>query len=503
MSVKKIIVGGVEHQIDYNALENLPVVPPCPKKIEIVNFTVDTSKDDGRPVASGAYSGGKIDNIEIFRYACPEQIDIDSTVDAAGNQVLEPETHAGFIKDGRQMYARDGDFGYPEIDGTGQFNFRPVFNKNFATGYVLMPVVTDFSGKPHNSDKKSADYNPCYKNFKTPWLTGIDGTYRFTKVCKDIKVDVQAVAEASFDSNVVNYEIVAPADYEGGLPTVRIFRCTDQVEKYFKYYLDANRATKYPILSDALISGEQLSFGELIVDGEIKSASVSSISYSDDTGYPAKDAARVTFLVDNTAVTEGYSVVISASPKANYGNLNPGDIGPTKTISKINGDITVTITIAPPVTISYDDQTNKVTYVNKKGNTKLAYGIRLDPEDPEEEKNAPTSGAQGASFNFKLTFDGNGDNPRLGYYEDKDPVTKEILGVYTDETKTTQVTAADILPYLASITIGETVYSTAEQLATVFEGISIEAKKATFAVKGSLVTENIVIALAPLPVQGE
>lgn len=96
----------------------------APRKISIINYVEDSSKTDHRPVKDHAYCPVEIndetvyvaDSIEVFRYACPERIDIDDA----------PETHGDYIKDGRPIYARDGNFGYPEVDKTGQFNFRPV-----------------------------------------------------------------------------------------------------------------------------------------------------------------------------------------------------------------------------------------------------------------------------------------------------------------------------------------------------------------------------------------
>lgn len=211
----------------------------APKKINIINYVVDTSKTDGRPLGDHAYCPVTIndetvyvaDSIDIYRYACPERIDIDDA----------PETHKDYVKDGRPIYARDGDFGYPEIDKTGQFNFKPNWN---TPGYVLQPRVTPADG---------------YNNFKTQWNTGIPGLYRFTKVNSDLTIELNAVLESEIPAHTITYNVVAPLDYPvASLPTIRIFRGADHLEKYVKYGPGAVNPPAHPELDEGLISGNVL-----------------------------------------------------------------------------------------------------------------------------------------------------------------------------------------------------------------------------------------------------
>lgn len=489
MSIKSIKVDGVSHKIDYDALENKPIIPAGPKEIRIINFAVDTDKDDGRPKKDHAYAGGKIDSIEIFRYACPERIDIDSTVDTEGDKLDEPETHLSYWKDGRAIYARDGDFGYPEIDGTGQFNFRPNFN---VSGYILKPVVTDFSGKPHNDTKKigddpNPDYNPCYNNFKTPWLTGIDGLYRFTKVCKDIRIEMQAVLESSLPRNTVTYRIIAPSDYaEANIPSVRVFRCSDQAEKYFKYYLHPNT---YETLNQDLMSGELLTFTKLETEeGEDQVWEATGISYDDATGYPSNASAKVTFLVDKSNVVEGYTV--SESKSGSVKNLNAGDFGETKVLTGITGDATVTIRIAPPVSVAYLDQ--GYTEYDQADPTKVVYGY---------EEGNPESVAQGSDFVFTVVH---------GYeYEETKPLLDDLGNpVLNDKGKAQSYVVKDDLSEFTvsdAVALLDEILVSGEPIANIEEAIAITKlsftkKKAKITVKGAYVTGPITIKLAQKPV---
>lgn len=366
MSVKRIKVDGVAHQIDYNALENLP---DRPKKVNIINYVVDTEKTDGRPVKTAAYAGGKIDSVEVFRYACPERIDID---DAA-------ETHSSYIKDGRQMYARDGDFGYPEIDGTGQFNFRPVWN---VPGYVVIPNVTDFDGKPHDdrdtikgfdpltetpTEITNPNYNPCYNNFKTQWNTGIPGLYRFTKVKKDINVELTAVEEASMPAHTITYKVKAPVDYPvENLPEIRIFRGADHCEKFMKYGPGATNPLPHPELDTGLISGNLLAYGEPEVVDEYNVWTILDKAYDDADGLPSADTtgdvAKVYFNISGTPA-EGYAYTVAAKKVGtNYNKLNNPAVGKSYyTLTKVAGDVEVDIDVVvdvADVTLTFVNNTN-------------------------------------------------------------------------------------------------------------------------------------------------
>jgi len=535
LKIKKIKVNGEAHQIDYEALANLPF-----RKVNIVNYVEDSSKDDHRPKKDHAYGpvqyddGGTqktkyvIDSVEIFRYACPEQIDIDSTI-GEGNldTVLEPELHKKYIQDGRQMYARDGDFGYPEIDGTGQFNFRPNFNE---TGYVLRPVVTDSDNKVHNDVKEissgtpNPDYNPCYNNFKTPWLTGIEGVYRFTKICKDINIDLQVVKESDIAANEILYKIVAPADYEGSIPKVRVFRSGDQAEKYFKYYLKQNWETKYPALSENCIKGEELTFVKQETEAnEPQEWHASGITYDDSTGYPESVNGKVVFLIDDSLLPEGYTCTPSIAPAAGGVSkpVGAGDYGLTKQVTKINGNQIITITIAPPVSISYNNDGHLLTYpdTNKDGEltgeTAVCYGFNIPYISQETGLEAtykgyaaaevPTSAAQGSSPVITLIHgESDTDHPEdpsegrvgAGWAEVGPKGAKFLVKNPTAaENEWVRPTDADVYPYIASVTVDGSPISVASAIASV----TWTTKKAKITLSSAATAGDVVITLAERP----
>lgn len=326
----------------------------APKTISIINYVEDSTKTDHRPAKDHAYCPVEIDGetvrvvdaVEIFRYACPERIDIDDT----------PETHGDYVKDSRPMYARDGDFGYPEIDRTGQFNFRPVWNTE---DYVIIPEgITPADG---------------YNNFKTQWNTGIPGLYRFTKVNSDLTLDLHAVKEADMPAHILTYKIMAPADQSiENLPQVRVFRGADHCEKFMKYGPGTAHPKAHPELSEALISGNLLEItGEPtveVIDGVSYNVwTILDKAYDDGNGLPSADTgdktnAKVYFNVSGTPA-EGYAYQVDAKKVGNNFNKfnNPTAEKNYYTLTKVQGNIEVTIKVVPDV----PDIT--LTFVNNAG----------------------------------------------------------------------------------------------------------------------------------------
>lgn len=151
------------------------------------------------------------------------------------------------------VYARDGDFGYPCIDGTGQVNFSLAL----AEGYDALEV----SGDTGN-----------FKTFKTPYTTCKDGIYRLTKVTADSSVSLVAKKQSEMSSYAIGYKLVLPEGWAGALPTVTEYRTNDaMLENYAPSVIE---------FTDNAYAGK---------------------SYSKDTGYPDNsdgDAAQINFKVD-------------------------------------------------------------------------------------------------------------------------------------------------------------------------------------------------------------
>ena len=242
------------------------------------------------------------------------------------------------------MYARDGDFGYPEIDRTGQFNFRPVWNTE---GYVIIPEgITPADG---------------YNNFKTQWNTGIPGLYRFTKVNSDLTIDLHAAKEADMPAHVLTYKIMAPADqFIENLPQVRVFRGADHCEKFMKYGPGTDHPKAHPELSEALISGNLLEItGEPtveVIDGvDYNVWTILDKAYDDGNGLPSADTgdktnAKVYFNVSGTPA-EGYAYQVDAKKVDNNFNKlnNPTAEKNYYTLTKVQGNIEVTVKVVPDV----------------------------------------------------------------------------------------------------------------------------------------------------------
>lgn len=150
------------------------------------------------------------------------------------------------------VYARDGDFGYPCVDGTGQVNFSVAF----AEGY----------------DALSISGGTAYKSFKTPYATLKDGIFRITKVTDDLSLNLTALKQSEMESWGATYKLSLPEGYSGSVPSVKEYRT-----------------------NDAMLEGYSPKAIEF-VDGICASR-----SYSKDTGYPDKsdgDAAQANFEVE-------------------------------------------------------------------------------------------------------------------------------------------------------------------------------------------------------------
>lgn len=202
------------------------------------------------------------------------------------------------------VYLRDGDFGYPCIDGTGQLNFKPTLLGDYD---IIIPTV-------------EGNYN----KFKTPYSTCKDNLYRFTKGSSDLNIKLAAGKEADLEAYNVTYNLNLPAGYTGEAPIVTVYRTEDAA------------------LGD--YQGKVLEFVEnKCVD----------FSYHKSTGYKDKSVgadAQVNFTVKAENLPEGYVLSVSGA-KAN------ADIANGYKATKLKADLEITIAILPPVSITYNQGT--------------------------------------------------------------------------------------------------------------------------------------------------
>ena len=293
---------------------------------------VDESGEE--PVIKSAIS-----NLTIYKYACPEEIED------------EAEQAHKYLSSGAPIYARDGDKGYVAIDKTGQVNFIPEFTEEFASGYVLQPVVTPADG---------------YNNFKTQWNTGIPGLYRFTKVNSDLDVELHAVKESEMPAHVLTYKLRAPVDYPiDKVPYPTIFRGADHLEKYVKYGPGATLQGAYNTLDESLISG-----CALVLPQEYETVTIDNVdyhewtiidrAYDDNNGLPSADTSGdlcASYVRFDGEMLPSY--VVSVSATGSYNKLNPPKAGqPCYKLTKVIGDVTIIATVI------YDPEPVSLTFVN-------------------------------------------------------------------------------------------------------------------------------------------
>ncbi len=334
MSVKKIIVDGVEHQIDYNALENLPDLAAIMPKY--AHFTV--AEEDKE----------KIKKVYIHKYACPERFDDEPEGYKVDNDKITQAV----------IMARDGDFGYHAIDGTGQVNFTVEFNSAYKTGYVVLPVITNTDGSEV----------PAYSNFKSKYSTGLncplgtvlgpdfyglvtDGIYRITKITKDINVELHVVKEADLPAHTVTYNLINPDNVDAVVTT---YRCVDGIEKIYKYGVyDSAQA----ISAENPKNGYPKEFQNVLT---FSGGAAVDYTYDKGSGFRsnatlAEGSAALQFTVTN--LPEGYKATadISGTQGTDHNGLEyTEDYGGYFKGKKIAGNVIVTITISDAVGVTYN-----------------------------------------------------------------------------------------------------------------------------------------------------
>ena len=338
MSVKKIIVGGVEHQIDYNALENLPFAPSEISRLKSLipvyaHFTVATA------------DVAKINKVHIHKYACPERFDDEPE----GYKVENGKLNQAVIM------ARDGDFGYHAIDGTGQINFTVEFKDDYKNGYVVIPVITPVDG---------SEEDVGYSNFKSKYSTGLncplgttwdylglvtDGIYRITKVTKDINVELHVYKESELPAHTITYNIVNKNNVNA---VVTVYRCTDGIEKVWKY---GTYDSSLPVSDQNPKNGYPKEFKHAL---EFVNGTATEYAYDKGCGFRsnatlADGSAALQFTV--TGLPEGYraTAIISGTAKTDYNKFEYStDFGGYFGATKVANDLTVTITVSDAVNVT-------------------------------------------------------------------------------------------------------------------------------------------------------
>lgn len=230
------------------------------------------------------------------------KVTVNETADSAYRAAFACENGAQVFVYPSQDYTADpvraatawsvnGDTG--ELTRTdGQINFRV----NVPEGYLAQVEVTPADG---------------FKNLKTPADTGAENVYRITKITRDLTVRVRLEADTA---GAEGYPVSFVA--EPGIH-VWVYTCADY--------------------------------------NETPSESLSAVSVESATGVPTKTDGQVNFLLTSDEPNDGFEVTVS--PNA-YKNLK----GPAETcqkntyrITKISGELTVTVKMIPKTPGSEDD----------------------------------------------------------------------------------------------------------------------------------------------------
>lgn len=288
----------------------------------------------------------KINKVHIHKYACPERFDDEPEGYKVDNGKLDRAI----------IMARDGDFGYHAIDGTGQINFTVEFKEAYQNGYVVIPVIT-----PVDPTVAKA-----YSNFKSKYSTGLncplgtawdyldlttDGIYRITKVKSDINVELHVYQESELAAHTITYTLVNPNSLEN--LAVTVYRCVDGIEKVNKYGVyDSTQ----PVSAQNPKNGYPKEFQHVL---EFVGDVATEYTYDDGCGFRSaatyeEGKAGLQFTV--TGVPEGYKAtaeITNGIAKTDFSKFEYSiDFGGYFAANKVGKDLAVTITVSDAVNVT-------------------------------------------------------------------------------------------------------------------------------------------------------
>lgn len=275
------------------------------------------------------------------------------------------------------VYARDGDYAFPSVDGNGQVCFK------IRSG-LSNPIVT--VGDATDTTK--------YKNFKTPYVSCVDGLYKFTKVTGDVKIALNVAEEGTGTSVTITYP--------------------DSVTSEDSLTTSSLELTNYRT-QDA----READFAGIQVTPVEKVATLQT--YSKDTGYAIGadgDTAQVSLKVKATT-PDGYYLFMETADSSAYKNVELNGAKSALPMGVKDGD-TITFTkVAKACDFSFVYKQPRTFNVSYNTGT---YHFSSD------EAEVPSTALEFAPFVFKF------------YYN-------------ADESKAGSITAADCLARIASINV--------------------------------------------------
>ena len=272
--------------------------------------------------------------------------------------------------------SRDADTGEPCSTGSGQINFLVRLND----GYSISDVTAT---------------DGTYKNIKTPTDTGVDNLYRITKITADTTVTVTTAA--CEHANLSNPVWTWSDDYSTATVTFDCNDCgntvtydgtvtgvlnSDETITFTASYTDsAGNACSDTKSADAFMVTFEADEGVAGVDvyytHDYSAADETDVTKAtardSDSGYPViSGSGQVNFLI---RLNNGYTVS-SVTGDANYKNLKGSSdtgIGNLYRMTKVTGDVTVTITTESGHVHSLTHVEAKDASCEEKGNIEYWY----------------------------------------------------------------------------------------------------------------------------------
>ena len=272
--------------------------------------------------------------------------------------------------------ARDGSTGYPVITGDGQISFAVVLKDGYKITGVSATAGT-------------------YKNIKGPSDTGAENVYRITKIEDDTTVTITTAScahgaiaagseptwswNAKYDQATLSYTCAdcgATVTVDGSVTSVLIdassiaFTATAAIgESEFFNTVEGVPFTA-TFACDEGVEAINVYYTQDYTEADEMNA-VSAVARDGSTGYPVINGdGQINFTV---VLKDGYTIDALEATEGTYKNIKgPDDTGKENTyrITKVKGDMTVTVTTTAPAQTLWGD-VNSDGEVNKKDSLAL------------------------------------------------------------------------------------------------------------------------------------
>lgn len=331
--------------------------------IWMINYSKYSDVADGLSAAKA-----KIAELET---RTPKKAEFELGEGLTSIDIYSTEKAAEGVAYSEAVYARDADYAFPSVDGTGQVCFK--IKSDLDNPIVNVGETTDTTK---------------YKNFKTPYINCIDGIYKFTKITGDVKIALNATEEVNGTPVTITYP--DPVTSEDTLTTSSIEL--------------TNYRTK---------DAREADFAGIQVTPVEKVATLQT--YSKDTGYAIEadgDAAQVSLKVKATT-PDDYYLFMETTDSSAYTNVELNDAKSALPMGIKDGD-TITFTkVSKACDFSFVYKQPRVFNVNYTTGT---YHFSSDAAE------IPATALEFAPFVFKYYY--NTDESKAGEITAADCLTR-------------------------------------------------------------------------------